>query len=157
MIQDRLSKLSCKLADIQALQRQVGAFLIEAVRCETYIYNLYCSRLKLQLTRLQNALEAQDSILNEISPPNKLFTIFCLCLGVLLYSYFSDESTHTTAMAELKPVDGTDVYLWKYLPSIPAAIAFLALFTLITIAHTWRMVKTQTWFTSAFVIGGVCT
>ncbi|KAH6974171.1 RTA1 like protein-domain-containing protein [Ilyonectria sp. MPI-CAGE-AT-0026] len=57
-------------------------------------------------------------------------------------------------MAELKPVDGTDVYLWKYLPSIPAAIAFLVLFTLITIAHTWRMVKTKTWFTSVFVIGG---
>ncbi|KAH7129221.1 RTA1 like protein-domain-containing protein [Dactylonectria macrodidyma] len=58
-------------------------------------------------------------------------------------------------MAELKPVDGSDVYLWKYLPSIPAACVFLILFTLITAAHTWRMVKTRAWFTSVFAIGGL--
>ncbi|KAF7550940.1 hypothetical protein G7Z17_g5377 [Cylindrodendrum hubeiense] len=58
-------------------------------------------------------------------------------------------------MTQLKPVDGSDVYLWKHLPSIPAASAFLVLFTLITAIHCWRMVKTQAWFTSAFAIGGL--
>lgn len=91
MIRDRLSKLSCKPGDIQALQHQVGGFLIEAVRCQTYIYNLYCSRLEQQLTTLQIILEAQDSTLSETSPLKKLIPIFCLCLEVLFYSYFSNQ------------------------------------------------------------------
>ena len=60
-------------------------------------------------------------------------------------------------MAQLKPVAGTDVYLWKYLPSLPAAITFMLLFTAVTSAHSWRMMKTQSWFCSAFTVGGLRT
>ncbi|KAK9368195.1 RTA1 like protein-domain-containing protein [Lipomyces kononenkoae] len=58
-------------------------------------------------------------------------------------------------MVILEPVDGTDIYLWKYLPSIPAAIIFILLFTGITSTHCWRMVKTRSWFCSAFAVGGL--
>lgn len=58
-------------------------------------------------------------------------------------------------MAQLKPVDGTDYFLWKYLPSIPAAVVFLLLFTGVTAAHCWRMKTTRTWFCIPFAIGGL--
>ncbi|KAL2444211.1 hypothetical protein ABEF95_015908 [Exophiala dermatitidis] len=61
-------------------------------------------------------------------------------------------------MVQLKPVAGTDdVYLWKYLPSIPAAAVFLVLFSVVTAAHLWRMVRTRAWFCSVFAVGGICT
>ncbi|KAK9368155.1 RTA1 like protein-domain-containing protein [Lipomyces kononenkoae] len=58
-------------------------------------------------------------------------------------------------MVTLEPVDGTDIYIWKYLPSIPAAIIFIVLFTGVTSANCWRMVKTRLWFCSAFAVGGL--
>ncbi|KAK5947863.1 hypothetical protein OHC33_011128 [Knufia fluminis] len=58
-------------------------------------------------------------------------------------------------MAQLKPIGGTDYYLWKYLPSLPAAIIFLVLFTAITSAHCYRTVKSRVWFTGIFAIGGL--
>lgn len=60
-------------------------------------------------------------------------------------------------VVQLKPVAGTDdVYLWKYLPSIPAAVIFVILFSVVMAAHLWRMVRTRTWFCSAFAVGGIC-
>ncbi|KAF2817548.1 RTA1-domain-containing protein [Mytilinidion resinicola] len=47
------------------------------------------------------------------------------------------------------------VYLWHYVPSLPAAIAFTALFSLVTTVHTWKMIKLRMWFCVPFVIGGV--
>lgn len=49
------------------------------------------------------------------------------------------------------------VYLWAYLPSLPAAITFAMLFLILTIAHTWKMFRTKMWFCIPFVIGGICT
>ncbi|KAE8555470.1 hypothetical protein EYB25_000166 [Talaromyces marneffei] len=58
-------------------------------------------------------------------------------------------------MPTLQPYKG-DYFLWNYVPSLPAAIAFTAVFTILTIAHIWKMVRTKSWFCSAFVIGGIC-
>lgn len=57
-------------------------------------------------------------------------------------------------MAVLEPYDG-DYYLWKYLPSIPAAAIFAILFALATIAHCWRVGTTRTWSAIPFCIGGL--
>ncbi|KAK4946711.1 hypothetical protein LTR10_014213 [Elasticomyces elasticus] len=59
-------------------------------------------------------------------------------------------------MVQLKPIDGTDVYLWKYLPSLPLASTFLALFTILTSLLCWRMIKTRLWFCAVFAAGGLC-
>ncbi|KAK6506247.1 hypothetical protein TWF506_011165 [Arthrobotrys conoides] len=58
-------------------------------------------------------------------------------------------------MVELRPVDGTDVYLWKYLPSIPAAALFLVLFAIVTSVLCWRIIKSRTWFCIPFALGGI--
>jgi len=46
---------------------------------------------------------------------------------------------------------------YHYNPSqVAAAIAFI-LFLLATVYHSWKMIKTRTWFWLPFVIGGICT
>ncbi|KAH7129602.1 RTA1 like protein-domain-containing protein [Dactylonectria estremocensis] len=57
-------------------------------------------------------------------------------------------------MPELKPYRG-DYYLWKYIPSTPAAGIFTALFALGTVYIAWRMFKSRAWFCTAFIIGGL--
>ncbi|KAF2821500.1 RTA1-domain-containing protein [Ophiobolus disseminans] len=47
------------------------------------------------------------------------------------------------------------VYLWAYLPNLPAAIIFAALFSLLATAHIWKMARTKMWFCTPFVIGGL--
>ncbi|KAH8662390.1 RTA1 like protein-domain-containing protein [Xylariales sp. PMI_506] len=56
--------------------------------------------------------------------------------------------------AELLPYKG-GYYLWKYLPSIPAAIVFAALFFVATAGHAWKLYRTRMWFSVPFVIGGI--
>lgn len=53
-------------------------------------------------------------------------------------------------MPELKPLDGTDYYIWKYLPSIPLAAAFGGAFLLVTVVHVVRTVRTGTHFNHIF-------
>ncbi|OAP63245.1 hypothetical protein AYL99_02472 [Fonsecaea erecta] len=58
-------------------------------------------------------------------------------------------------MARLMPVDGTDYYLWKYLPSVLLSAIFMVLFTVITGALAWRTYKTRLWFCIPFNVGGL--
>lgn len=57
-------------------------------------------------------------------------------------------------MAELKPFRG-NYYLWHYVPSLFAAIIFIVIFLLLTIAHGYRMHQKRLWFCSPIVIGGL--
>ncbi|KIW83874.1 hypothetical protein Z517_03120 [Fonsecaea pedrosoi CBS 271.37] len=58
-------------------------------------------------------------------------------------------------MTQLKPVAGTDYYLWKYLPSVPASAAAIILFAGATAALCWRIHRTRTWFCIPFAVGGL--
>lgn len=55
-------------------------------------------------------------------------------------------------MAKLLPYKD-DRYLWNYLPSIPGAIIFLVLFSLVTVVHSWRMLRHRVWFHMPLVLG----
>ncbi|KAI2604736.1 RTA1 like protein [Hypoxylon fragiforme] len=57
-------------------------------------------------------------------------------------------------MVQLEPYKG-GYYLWKYLPSIPAAIIFAIIFAALTGIHTYRLFKTKLWFCLPFIIGGI--
>ncbi|KAH7269226.1 RTA1 like protein-domain-containing protein [Fusarium redolens] len=54
---------------------------------------------------------------------------------------------------ELLPYKG-DFYLWRYVPSIPAAVIFIIVFLVLSAAHTWKMIQNRLWFCIPFVIGG---
>ncbi|KAH8690994.1 RTA1 like protein-domain-containing protein [Phaeosphaeriaceae sp. PMI808] len=58
-------------------------------------------------------------------------------------------------MPKLEMYQG-EVYLWEYVPSLPAAIIFASLFGLATILHTRKMVRTKMWFCVPFTTGGIC-
>lgn len=62
----------------------------------------------------------------------------------------------SSKMAVLEVVPGTDVYLWKYIPSLPGNVVFAALWTIMAALVGYRMFKTKTWFVSAFFVGLIC-
>lgn len=47
-------------------------------------------------------------------------------------------------------------YLWPYVPNLPAAVLFAVIFTILTAAHTHKMMTTKLWFCTPFVIGSIC-
>ncbi|KAM0268533.1 hypothetical protein ACHAQH_009963, partial [Verticillium albo-atrum] len=55
--------------------------------------------------------------------------------------------------AQVLPYEG-NYYLWKYMPSLVAAIIFLVLFLLLSLAHTWKLIRHRSWFCLPFAIGG---
>ncbi|CAI7592830.1 unnamed protein product [Penicillium glandicola] len=44
---------------------------------------------------------------------------------------------------------------YDYIPSIPAAAVFIALFGITTILHCWQMFRGRSWFFIAFICGGI--
>lgn len=60
---------------------------------------------------------------------------------------------------QLDPRSGGDVLagfkLYRYDPSIAAAVIFIIAFTLTTLLHGYQMIRTRTWFFIPFFIGGI--
>ncbi|RYC79219.1 hypothetical protein BFJ63_vAg17903 [Fusarium oxysporum f. sp. narcissi] len=50
---------------------------------------------------------------------------------------------------------GFDVKLYRYTPSLGAAIVSVAVFAVLTILHTWRLLRARAYYFSAFTIGGL--
>lgn len=50
----------------------------------------------------------------------------------------------------------TDYKLYRYTPSLVAAILFTVLFMLATCYHLYQVVRTRAWYFIVFVIGGAC-
>lgn len=54
--------------------------------------------------------------------------------------------------------DGTNTFkLYRYDPSLAAAIIFVVLFALVSFLHTYQLLRTRTWYFIPFVLGGYCT
>jgi hypothetical protein len=51
---------------------------------------------------------------------------------------------------------GFDFRLYRYSPSLPAAIVSVVVFALLTAAHVWRISRTRAFYFTAFTIGGLC-
>jgi hypothetical protein len=52
--------------------------------------------------------------------------------------------------------DPTAYVLYRYIPSQVAAIIFVVLFGLTTIAHIFQLIKKRTWYFTPLVVGGLC-
>jgi hypothetical protein len=50
-----------------------------------------------------------------------------------------------------------DFALYRYDVSLPAAIAALVVFLILTLLHVWRIYRHRSFYFTAFTIGGVCT
>lgn len=51
---------------------------------------------------------------------------------------------------------GLDFALYRYDVSLPAAIAAAAVFLVLSLLHTWRIVRHRSLYFTAFTIGGYC-
>lgn len=51
---------------------------------------------------------------------------------------------------------GIDFKLYRYTPSLVAAVLFIVLFALTTAYHLWQTVRPRCWYFLVFVTGGVC-
>jgi hypothetical protein len=52
--------------------------------------------------------------------------------------------------------ENIDFKLFRYNPSMAAAVIFIILFLLISTLHLYQMVRTRTWIFIPFVLGGFC-
>ena len=59
--------------------------------------------------------------------------------------------------ASAAPAESFDFQLYRYTPSLPAAIVSVAVFAILTSLHIWRLVRVKAFYFTPFVIGGVCT
>ncbi|RHZ63051.1 RTA1 domain-containing protein [Aspergillus thermomutatus] len=57
-------------------------------------------------------------------------------------------------MTKLQPLK-SGYYVWKYVPSVAAAVIFILLFLAITSVHFWKSFRTRVRFTLPFAIGGL--
>lgn len=74
-------------------------------------------------------------------------------LLLLFFSFFLKALFQISIMAG----DGNELFqLYRYEPSMAAAVIFIILFLAITAIHTYQMVRTKTWFFVPFVLGGFC-
>lgn len=53
-------------------------------------------------------------------------------------------------------VNGTQIVFFEYLPNKPAAISFVALFGIVTLAHLIFIFIYRAWFFIPFILGGIC-
>lgn len=51
-------------------------------------------------------------------------------------------------------MSAADFQLYRYDPSVGAAVVFVILFVLASGLHTYQMIPTKTWFFIPFVVGG---
>lgn len=49
-----------------------------------------------------------------------------------------------------------DFQLYRYIPSVAAAVIFIVLFVLTTLYHIYQLTKSRSWYFIAFVLGGIC-
>lgn len=66
------------------------------------------------------------------------------------------NSTATGNSTQAASGGGFDFKLYRYEPSLPAAVIFVAVFTTLTSLHLWRMARHRTFYFTAFTIGGAC-
>lgn len=68
-------------------------------------------------------------------------------------------------MAKIKPYNpnegkpdkpDVEVYLWKYVPSLPTGLIVAGLFVIIILYLLYRLVRTRTRFSTPYIAGGVC-
>lgn len=59
-------------------------------------------------------------------------------------------------MADATNPDAFDFKLYRYDPSLPAAIVSVVVFAILTVLHTWRLFRVRAYYFTAFTIGGIC-
>lgn len=51
---------------------------------------------------------------------------------------------------------GFDFKLYRYDPSLPAAVVSTVVFAVFSVLHTWRLIRVRAYYFTPFVVGGFC-
>lgn len=46
--------------------------------------------------------------------------------------------------------------LYRYTPSLAAAVVAVAIFAILTVLHMWRLLRARAFYFTAFTVGGIC-
>ncbi|KAK1507509.1 RTA1 [Colletotrichum tamarilloi] len=65
------------------------------------------------------------------------------------------NSTTGAGGAEAAAGEAFDFRLYRYTPSLPAAIVSAAVFSVLTILHVWRLYRARAFYFTAFALGGI--
>ncbi|KAK1532953.1 RTA1 [Colletotrichum costaricense] len=65
------------------------------------------------------------------------------------------NSTTGAGGAEAAAGEAFDFRLYRYTPSLPAAIVSAAVFAVLTILHVWRLYRARAFYFTAFALGGI--
>ena len=49
-----------------------------------------------------------------------------------------------------------DFKLYRYTPSLPAAVVFAVFFAVLAALHTWRLLRHRAYYFTTFTVGGYC-
>lgn len=63
----------------------------------------------------------------------------------------SDQKTNDTT-----PTEAFDFRLYRYTPTLPAAIVSVLVFATLTALHIWRLRRARALYFTPFVTGGLC-
>lgn len=61
----------------------------------------------------------------------------------------------TEAQNPQDPGAGFNFQLYRYTPSLPAAIVSVVVFAILTLLHTWRLYRARAFYFTAFTVGGL--
>lgn len=68
----------------------------------------------------------------------------------------ADNAGAGTGYDAAAAADAYDFKLYRYTPSLPAAVVFVIVFTVLSVLHTWKLMKHRAYYFTAFTLGGYC-
>jgi hypothetical protein len=94
-----------------------------------------------------------DPLLHQDSSSTLRPSFFVLCWVHKIINLFPNTLFSSFAMSKLLPLNGGEYYLWEYVPSTAASVIAAIVWLMVSALLFWRMLRTQSWFCSAFIIG----
>ena len=70
--------------------------------------------------------------------------------------YYLEEPFRLTILANPPSDPSFDWKMYRYVPSLPAAILFLVLFSILTLAHVYAYLRYRKTSTIYVILGGIC-
>jgi hypothetical protein len=106
---------------------------------------------------LRNGARLGDTLTKIMLVLKRLFVPSLFSRSINLAFHFYHPFTQTISVAiNVMAEEKTDFKLYRYDPSMAAAVIFIILFIIATMLHVYQIVRTRAWIFVPFCIGGVC-
>ncbi len=149
----------------EAAGRLRCSFLVRLLYPFLFVFSiLYCSSFLAFLVRLSYTprpfLEPPERLSSQDTGPNTLASRrFSKTSSLVIFraAGMENSTTSATAGAGTSGAESFDFALYRYKLSLPAAIAAVVVFLILTLLHVWRIYRHRSFYFTAFTLGGCCT